>query len=119
MPLGFKHTLFEVATDVLKRSKALEPQAIREAITATSCESIVGPIQWKQGPVPGGLHHTAGGRTMAGGRGQGPRAAHRHRQGRAEHSGQQQAAGDLVLQASRSRTVAGSAEIRRRHPSRR
>jgi branched-chain amino acid transport system substrate-binding protein len=53
MPLGFKHALFEVAADVLKRAKALEPQAIREAIAATSYESIVGPIQWKQGPVPG------------------------------------------------------------------
>jgi len=53
MPLGFKHALFEVAADVLKRSKALEPQAIREAIAATSYESIVGPVQWKQGPVPG------------------------------------------------------------------
>jgi branched-chain amino acid transport system substrate-binding protein len=52
MPLGFKHALFEVATDVLKRATALEPQAIREAIAATSYESIVGPIQWKQGPVP-------------------------------------------------------------------
>jgi branched-chain amino acid transport system substrate-binding protein len=52
MPLGFKHALFEVATDVLKRSKALEPQAIREAIAATSYESIIGPVQWKQGPVP-------------------------------------------------------------------
>ena len=35
MPLGFKHALFEVAADVLKRSKALEPEAIREAIAAT------------------------------------------------------------------------------------
>jgi branched-chain amino acid transport system substrate-binding protein len=52
MPLGFKHALFEVATDVLTRSKALEPQAIREAIAATSYESIIGPVQWKQGPVP-------------------------------------------------------------------
>jgi branched-chain amino acid transport system substrate-binding protein len=52
MPLGFKHALFEVATDVLKRSKALESQAIREAIEATSYESIIGPVQWKQGPVP-------------------------------------------------------------------
>jgi branched-chain amino acid transport system substrate-binding protein len=52
MPLGFKHALFEVATDVLKRSKALEPQAICEAIAATSYESIVGPVQWKRGPVP-------------------------------------------------------------------
>jgi len=52
MPLGFKHALFEVAADVLKRAKGPEPQAIREAIAATSYESIVGPLQWKQGPVP-------------------------------------------------------------------
>ncbi len=52
MPLGFKHALFEVAADVLKRSKALEPNAIREAIAATQYESIVGPVQWKKGPVP-------------------------------------------------------------------
>ncbi|MGH6725834.1 MAG: ABC transporter substrate-binding protein [Pseudolabrys sp.] len=52
MPLGFKHALFEVAADVLKRSKALEPNAIREAIVATQYESIVGPVQWKKGPVP-------------------------------------------------------------------
>lgn len=52
MPLGFKHALFEVAADVLKRSKALEPNAIREAIAATSYESVVGPVQWKKGPVP-------------------------------------------------------------------
>ena len=44
MPLGFKHALFEVATDVLKRTKALEPNAIREAIAATAYESIVGPV---------------------------------------------------------------------------
>jgi len=52
MPLGFKHALFEVAADVLKRSKALETNAIREAIAATSYESIVGPVQWAKGPVP-------------------------------------------------------------------
>jgi branched-chain amino acid transport system substrate-binding protein len=52
MPLGFKHALFEVAADVLKRSKALEPDAIRQAIAATSYESIVGPVQWTKGPVP-------------------------------------------------------------------
>jgi branched-chain amino acid transport system substrate-binding protein len=52
MPLGFKHALFEVAADVLKRAKALEPEAIREAIVATSYQSIVGPVQWKKGPVP-------------------------------------------------------------------
>jgi branched-chain amino acid transport system substrate-binding protein len=52
MPLGFKHALFEVAADVLKRSKALEPEAIRQAIAATSYESIVGSVQWTNGPVP-------------------------------------------------------------------
>jgi len=52
MPLGFKHALFEVAADVLKRAKALDPNAIREAIAATQYESVVGPVQWKKGPVP-------------------------------------------------------------------
>jgi branched-chain amino acid transport system substrate-binding protein len=52
MPLGFKHALFEVAADVLKRAKALEPDAIRQSIVATNYASIVGPIQWKKGPVP-------------------------------------------------------------------
>jgi branched-chain amino acid transport system substrate-binding protein len=52
MPLGFKHALFEVAADVLKRSKALEPDAIRQAVSETQYESIVGPVQWKNGPVP-------------------------------------------------------------------
>jgi branched-chain amino acid transport system substrate-binding protein len=52
MPLGFKHALFEVAADVLKRSKALEADAIRQAIVETSYESIVGRVQWKSGPVP-------------------------------------------------------------------
>lgn len=42
----------EVAADVLNRSKAPEPNAIREAIAATSYESVVGPVQWKKGPVP-------------------------------------------------------------------
>jgi branched-chain amino acid transport system substrate-binding protein len=72
MPLGFKHALFEVAADVLKRTKSLEADAIREAIAATSYESIVGPIQWKQGPMPnvcttalvGGQWQDAGGKDL-------------------------------------------------------
>jgi branched-chain amino acid transport system substrate-binding protein len=52
MPLGFKHALFEVAADVLRRSKALEPEAIRQAIVATNYQAVVGPLQWKKGPVP-------------------------------------------------------------------
>jgi branched-chain amino acid transport system substrate-binding protein len=52
MVLGYKHALFEVAADVLKRSKAVEPAAIRDAILATDYQSIIGPLQWKKGPVP-------------------------------------------------------------------
>ena len=37
---------------MLKRSKALEPNAIREAIAATQYELVVGPVQWQKGPVP-------------------------------------------------------------------
>ena len=50
-PLGFKHALFEVAFDVLKRSKAVTPQAIRDAIQTTDYQSIVGPVKWTGQPV--------------------------------------------------------------------
>ncbi len=50
-PLGFKHAVIEVAIDVLKRAKKLEPAAIRDAIVDTNYNSLVGPIQWKTGPV--------------------------------------------------------------------
>ena len=41
-----------MAADVLKRAKALEPNALREVIAATSYESIVWPVQWSKTPVP-------------------------------------------------------------------
>jgi branched-chain amino acid transport system substrate-binding protein len=50
-PLGFKHANLEVAIDVLKRAKKLEPTAIRDAIAQTDYQSIVGPITWKGGPT--------------------------------------------------------------------
>ena len=50
-PIGFQHALFEVAIDVLKRAKSLDPQAILDAIIATDCHSIVGPVQWTGMPV--------------------------------------------------------------------
>jgi len=51
-PLGFAHALFEVAVDVLKRSKDLNsPASIRDAIAATKLETIVGPVSWQGGPV--------------------------------------------------------------------
>ena len=36
---------------MLKRSKKLAPAAIRDAIVETNYNSLVGPIQWKNGPV--------------------------------------------------------------------
>ena len=50
-PIGFKHALFEVAIDVLKRAKTLEAKPILEAITQTNYQSIVGPVAWGKGPV--------------------------------------------------------------------
>jgi branched-chain amino acid transport system substrate-binding protein len=50
-PLGFKHALFEVALDVLKRAERLEPPAILAAIRATDYRAIVGPVRWGGEPV--------------------------------------------------------------------
>ena len=54
MPLAFKHSLFEVAIDALKRSAdPLDPASIRDALRATDYKSIVGPVNFMTGPVPG------------------------------------------------------------------
>jgi branched-chain amino acid transport system substrate-binding protein len=50
-PIGFQHAMFEVAIDVLKRAKAIEPKAILESIVSTNYQSIVGPVQWTGKPV--------------------------------------------------------------------
>jgi len=51
-PLGYLHALFEVALDVLKRTKDINsPAAIRDAILSTNYNSIVGPIAWHGQPV--------------------------------------------------------------------
>ena len=50
-PIGFQHALFEVAIDVIKRAKAIEPKAIVDSITTTNYQSIVGPVQWTGKPV--------------------------------------------------------------------
>ncbi|MGZ3410901.1 MAG: ABC transporter substrate-binding protein [Xanthobacteraceae bacterium] len=50
-PIGFKHANIEVAIDVLKRAKKLDPAAIRDSIAATDYQSLVGPITWKGGPT--------------------------------------------------------------------
>lgn len=53
MPLAFKHSLFEVAIDALRRSAdPTDPLSIRDAIRATDYDSIVGNVNFQTGPVP-------------------------------------------------------------------
>ena len=54
MPLGYRHALFEVLIDALKRTEDLDdPASIQKAIRATDYKSIVGPINFSKGPFPG------------------------------------------------------------------
>lgn len=51
-PIGFKHALFEVVADVIQRSEDLEdPAAIVSAIAATNLDTIVGSVNWANGPI--------------------------------------------------------------------
>jgi len=50
-PIGYQHALFEVAIDVLKRAKSIDPKAILDAIVATNYNSMVGPVHWTGQPV--------------------------------------------------------------------
>ena len=53
MPLGFKHSLFEVAIDALKRSEdPTDPDATAKAIKETNLDTIVGNVNFSNGPVP-------------------------------------------------------------------
>jgi branched-chain amino acid transport system substrate-binding protein len=50
-PIGFAHALFEVAADVLKRSKDSSNKAVRDALAATDLATVVGGVKWGgQGP---------------------------------------------------------------------
>ena len=50
--LGFSHAIFEVGLDVVKRAADLTDKAsIMEAIASTDLNTIVGPINWANGPV--------------------------------------------------------------------
>ena len=53
-PLGFAHALFEVAADVLRRAGGTDAVAIRDAIAATTLDTVVGPVDFASGtgPVP-------------------------------------------------------------------
>ncbi|MCP4382122.1 MAG: ABC transporter substrate-binding protein [Hyphomicrobiales bacterium] len=51
-PIGFKHALFEVVADVVKRTADLDDRnAIVDAIAATNLATIVGPVEWTGAPV--------------------------------------------------------------------
>ncbi len=52
-PIGFKHALFEVVRDVVSRSADLDdPMATLDAIKSTALSTIVGDVNWANGPVP-------------------------------------------------------------------
>ena len=51
-PIGFNHALFEIAADIVKRADDLsDPKSVLAALVATDMQTIVGPINWKKGPV--------------------------------------------------------------------
>ena len=51
-PIGFKHALFEVVADVIRRAENLEdPEAITRAIAATNLDTITGNVNWSNGPI--------------------------------------------------------------------
>jgi branched-chain amino acid transport system substrate-binding protein len=50
-PIGYQHALFEVAIDVVKRAKSIDPKAILDAIATTNYNSMVGPVHWTGQPV--------------------------------------------------------------------
>ena len=51
-PIGFKHALFEVVADVVARSEDLEDyEANLAAITSTNLDTIVGNVNWANGPI--------------------------------------------------------------------
>ena len=51
-PIGFAHSLFEVAADALKRcGDPTDRAAINTAVPATKLDTIVGPIAWTGKPV--------------------------------------------------------------------
>jgi branched-chain amino acid transport system substrate-binding protein len=52
-PIGFAHALFEVAADVLSRTENIDdPASIIAAIQGTNLDTIVGNVNWSNGPVP-------------------------------------------------------------------
>ncbi|MFN6977140.1 MAG: ABC transporter substrate-binding protein, partial [Gemmobacter sp.] len=52
-PIGFIHSLFEIATDVMGRvSDVTDAEAVAAAIAATDMDTMVGRIAWNGAGVP-------------------------------------------------------------------
>lgn len=52
-PIGFIHSLFEVALDVVKRAAdPKDPQALLAAIASTDLQTVVGPVKWDGANLP-------------------------------------------------------------------
>jgi branched-chain amino acid transport system substrate-binding protein len=52
-PIGFVHALFEIATDVLKRTPQLgDAKAALAAIAATNLDTVVGKVAWNGANLP-------------------------------------------------------------------
>jgi len=52
-PIGFAHALFEVAANALSRSgDPTDYDRVRDALAETKMETLVGPVNFSNGPVP-------------------------------------------------------------------
>jgi len=52
-PLGWLHALFEVAVDAIKRSgNPFDAASLRDALKATQLQTVVGQVDFANGPVP-------------------------------------------------------------------
>ncbi|MBX3604538.1 MAG: ABC transporter substrate-binding protein [Piscinibacter sp.] len=50
-PIGFAHALFEVAANALSRARSAKAADVRDAVAATSMNTVVGAVKWGgQGP---------------------------------------------------------------------
>jgi branched-chain amino acid transport system substrate-binding protein len=47
-PIGFKYAGFEIAADSLKRAQTLDKEKLRDAISKTDMDTIVGPIKFNK-----------------------------------------------------------------------
>ena len=107
-PIGFQHALFEVAIDVLKRAKALEPKAILDSIVATNyqLDGRPGAVDRQAGEE---RHQDAAGRRPVAAQGRQVRAGHHREQAGAGDSGRREAGVAELNCATHAAVFAGMA----------